>query len=164
MNGLRRSLIADLRMLAPSHVIVETNTSCYSDEYLAQRIGLIPFEQHRREETGVVAQLSVEDRDAWTSDIVSDVIPTSPSILIAHLQRGQEISLTIHFTTDTAHRHARFQRTAAVGMRPTHGGYSISFDSILGASDGKLCLEEAVESLRTRLQTARAAVLAHGTP
>lgn len=42
-NALRRILIAEVPTMAPHLVSVIENTSVLHDEFLAQRIGLIPF-------------------------------------------------------------------------------------------------------------------------
>ena len=42
-NAIRRVLVSDVETYAPSEVIIHTNTSCQPDEYIAHRIGLIPF-------------------------------------------------------------------------------------------------------------------------
>ena len=42
-NAVRRSLIGDVAMWAPCEVDVRINTSCETDEYLAHRIGMVPF-------------------------------------------------------------------------------------------------------------------------
>ncbi len=42
-NSLRRTLIAEVPTMAPHLITVYENTSVLHDEFLAQRIGLIPF-------------------------------------------------------------------------------------------------------------------------
>lgn len=42
-NALRRILIAEVPTMAPHLISVYENTSVLHDEFLAQRIGLIPF-------------------------------------------------------------------------------------------------------------------------
>jgi DNA-directed RNA polymerase II subunit RPB3 len=46
-NALRRILLSEVPTLAPHLVNIIENTSVLHDEFLAQRIGLIPFFSHR---------------------------------------------------------------------------------------------------------------------
>ena len=66
-NALRRALTADLTCIAPERVTFEVNTTCMSDEFLALRIGLIPFSQG----DGLAdATLDVNGRNAYARDLV----------------------------------------------------------------------------------------------
>ena len=42
-NAIRRTLVSDLEAWAPDVVTIEVNTSSQMDEFIAHRIGLIPF-------------------------------------------------------------------------------------------------------------------------
>ena len=42
-NAARRALISSLRSVAPDRVEIDVNTSAHTDEYIAQRLGLLPF-------------------------------------------------------------------------------------------------------------------------
>ena len=42
-NALRRALRSDVERYAPSTITIRDNTSSQTDEYIAHRIGMIPF-------------------------------------------------------------------------------------------------------------------------
>tara|TARA_B110000046_G_scaffold138747_2_gene145106 strand:+ start:1835 stop:2377 length:543 start_codon:yes stop_codon:yes gene_type:complete len=155
VNALRRALIADLEMIAPSHCVVRTNTSCQSDEYVTQRIGLIPFEQGKGWHK--TATLCVQGRPALARDILSEdggPIPVNGDALIMPLTTTQAIDLTLHFTIHTAAVHARFAKTVAVGMQTLDAvTHEISFETLF--HDEEACLAAAIASLRARLLAAR---------
>lgn len=46
-NGLRRVMLAEIPTLAIERVTVKANTSCYNDELLAHRMGLVPLLSER---------------------------------------------------------------------------------------------------------------------
>ena len=48
-NAVRRTLLSDLYMWAPKEILIRSNMSCQTDEYLAHRIGMIPSGKLARE-------------------------------------------------------------------------------------------------------------------
>ena len=168
VNAVRRALISDLKMIAPLYLEIHENTTSHTDEYLSQRIGLIPFSQNHDHSTILAdtlkARIDVSGRNVYTHDIVSDngaPVPIESDICIANLRSGQSIKLDIHFTVGTCKQHARFMRTASVGMRPAQnpGEHIISFDTLMEGDDATKCIEEALKSLRTRLEHAKTVIL-----
>ena len=160
-NALRRALVMDLRTTAPSRVRIRTNTSPWTDEFLAQRIGLIPFASQTGGEN-CVATLRVSGRDALASDLVvaskdggGDLAmsPQDGRIVIARMLRDQTLDLDVHFETSTGREHARFTRTVAVGMQERDGGMVVAFECF--GDDHASCAREAIASLRARLEAAR---------
>lgn len=167
VNAVRRTLIADLRTLAPDSIVVETNTTSLNDEYLAQRIGLVPFSQDFLDTPDGIptAKIEVDGRDVYARDIVpSDQSLGAPipgdeysDTLIAPLRSGQTLKLEVRFAVGTGREHARFVRVAAVGMRPgpAKDEHTISFDTVLPGDDARACLTEALDHLRARLERVR---------
>jgi DNA-directed RNA polymerase alpha subunit len=155
VNALRRALIADLETVAPSHCVIRTNTSCQPDEYIAHRIGLIPFEQAAGSDG--VARLNVSGRDALSADIVGVGAAPEPihkNMLIMPLGSDQEIDMTIHFARGTGALHAQYSKTVAVGMMSHENEtHELSFETIFG--DSEACMAEAIDSLEARLREAR---------
>lgn len=157
VNALRRALISDLRTVAPSHCVFRTNTSCQPDEYIAHRIGLIPFEQHKGVDK--VARMTVSGRDAFTSDFVVDGDGDGPepihgNVLIMPLGPDQKIDVTVHFAEGTGAQHAQYSKTVAVGMTMLDATtHELAFETIFG--DHMACLSEAIDSLEARLVSAR---------
>ena len=65
-NAIRRTLLSDIVTEAPCRVRVHVNTSCHTDEYIAHRIGLIPF---TRVGNGDQMTLDVSGQCVVTSDM-----------------------------------------------------------------------------------------------
>ena len=157
-NALRRALTSRLETVAPKSVTIEVNTTCMSDEFIAHRIGLIPFSQH----DGLAdATLDVRGRSAFARDLVcAGPSPVSGEIEVMRMAGAQRLALTVHFETGTGA--ARFCRVAALGMRPVGDGehgkaHELAFEP-LHAGDGARCVDEALAALEAELARARAAV------
>lgn len=168
-NALRRALTSRLETVAPKSVTIEVNTSCMSDEFIAHRIGLIPFSQH----DGLAdATLDVRGRSAFARDFVcAGPTPVSGEIEVMRMAEAQRLALTVHF--ETGNGAARFCRVAALGMRPVADGehewnghgwnghgvreHELAFEP-LHAGDGARCVDEALGALEAELARARAAV------
>lgn len=152
-NAVRRTLVHDMGMWAPHHVTIRKNTSCQTDEYLAHRIGLIPF---ARTGNGDSIELRVQGRTATTSDVVGPAFrPVQNTIEIMHLHGEQEIDLTIHFDWQQASVHARYAPCAAVGMARVDGcgRHRISFETINDTPPRDLLLS-ALDHLEKRIDKA----------
>lgn len=152
-NAVRRSLMSDVRAWAPSRITVRKNTSCQTDEFLAHRIGLIPF---RRVGNGDTMELRVEGpRVANAEDFVGpafDVVHGNIPLMVLADQR-QALDLTVHFEEQLASTHARFCKCAGVGMRRCDEGHALSFHTVDG-SEEKITLLEAIDALIHRLDSA----------
>ena len=103
-NAIRRSLLADVASLAPREVTIRRNTSGHTDEFLAHRIGLIPF---RRTGEGNELRLQMKRVDAGTQPLCASnligpgIEPVHPAIPIVVLGPDQEVDLTVHFDEQT---------------------------------------------------------------
>lgn len=155
VNAVRRSLLADLRALAPSTVLIHENTSCATDEYIAQRIAMIPFDQTLRDGAidACTLTLDVQGRDALSGDLTGQPSPISPNIRIVHLSPTQRLQIEVSFEVSYGSIHACFMRTAAVGMQPGPGSgeCTLTFDTVHG-EDGRECVLEAIHAVRRRLE------------
>ncbi len=114
-NAVRRILLTEIRTWAPCSVRMHRNTTCQTDEFLAHRIGLIPF---RRIGNGDTMTL-----DAMGPCVVYARDLTSPAFEAVHgdieimrLAAGNELKLTVEFDFKQAQDHARYAECAAVGM------------------------------------------------
>lgn len=163
-NALRRALTSRLETVAPKSVTIEVNTTCMSDEFVAHRIGLIPFSQH----DGLAdATLDVRGRSAFARDFVcAGPTPVSGEVEVMRMAGAQRLALTVHFETGTGA--ARFCRVAALGMRPVGDGecgigergvgeHELAFEP-LHAGDGARCVDEALAALEAELARARAVI------
>jgi len=98
---------------------VRCNTSCQTDEFLAHRIGLIPF---RRVGNGDSLTLHVCGVAGSTTATAGDLVgcafePVHPTIPIMLLGSGQKIDLTVYFDSQSTTKHVRYCPCAAVGMQ-----------------------------------------------
>lgn len=111
VNSVRRSIISDTMSYAPSKVDIEVNTTCQTNEYIAHRIGMIPFCQKNLNKD-VILTLHVRDRDATTSDFVG---PTTAceTVDIMRIIPGQELKLRVHFEQNCGATHSRWCPIAA---------------------------------------------------
>lgn len=152
-NAIRRSLMQSVPSFAPSEVSFEINTSCQTDEYIAHRIGLVPFRAIRQdlEDKDMVCEIDVSDRTIMSSDVVGPF--TSPfATEIMKLMEGQQVKATIKFEKSTGERHARFSPVAAVGYNDETADNNIHmrFESINGEHPVSH-LEAALQALVERL-------------
>lgn len=126
-NMLRRSL-TDVAIPATTRITVRKNTSAFSNEVLAHRIGLIPlrstFAEHRP------ATLQVQGpRIVRAKDIVADDVEiAAPDVLIVCLAEGEALDMTLHISLATGKDHARHNAAVAprcvrrhAGMQYAHG-------------------------------------------
>ena len=110
-NAIRRAVISETTSYAPAEVDIEINTSCQTNEYIAHRIGLIPFCQNGLSED-VTVTLHVKDRSATTDDIVGDA-KAHKKITIMKMMPGQELKLKVYFKKGKGSMHSRWCPIAA---------------------------------------------------
>ena len=153
-NAVRRSLTGDVPSWAPYEVVVRENSSCQTDEFLAHRIGLIPF---RRTGEGESLDLSGEGPSFLRiGDAVGPAFePVFPQIEVMQLAAGQRIDLTIHFDRKTGASHARYAPCAAVGMEKADGDgrCRLAFE-MTGAVDAREAVLAALDALEARVDDA----------
>lgn len=129
-NAIRRTLLSDLTMWAPKELLIRSNTSCQTDEYIAHRIGLIPF---KKTGEGESITLSVKTAGMVRSNRFTGHAfePIHDEIDIIVLDEGQELDVTIFFDQQKASKHSRYSPCAAVGMtKIDETRHKISFDSV----------------------------------
>lgn len=152
-NSVRRALLSDVETIAPDRVIIRKNTSCQTDEFIAHRIGLIPFKPLNLESTDAEAcTLSVKDRTAMAHDIVSNAYKAYTNMPIIKMANGQQLDLDVVFKKGTGSDHARFSHVSAVSYRINEdkGDTHLSFEVITDESP-LVHLHAALESLIKRL-------------
>ena len=122
-NAVRMSLINETTSLAACRVEFEKNTTCFNNEFLAHRIGLIPF--RRTESEGLELTLDAKGpRRVYAKDLSGvGVEPVHGGVMIACLGNAEQaLRLRVHFDEQKGKTHARYMSVSAVGMKPTHGG------------------------------------------
>lgn len=141
-NAVRRTLLSDVPSWAPFEVVFQQNTSCHTDEFLAHRIGMLPFVRVGngdeltigREGPGLVRAGAVRG---------PSFDPVHPSIEIARLGEGEVLFCKIRFDEGTPSRHARYGLACGVGMRKVAGaggGHALTFSSVDGRDPLSLLL------------------------
>jgi len=141
-NAVRRTLASELSMEAPCSVHFRTNSSPQTDEFVAHRLGLIPF---RRVGNGDTMALRAKGPCIVTAgDLTGPAFDAvHPDIRVVVLAAQQEIDATITFDTQSAATHARYGPVAGLGMEVCADGCSISFETI----DGRTCREALASAL-----------------
>tara|TARA_B110001452_G_scaffold126201_1_gene104769 strand:+ start:122 stop:679 length:558 start_codon:yes stop_codon:yes gene_type:complete len=155
-NALRRTLLSDIETEAPSQVRIETNVTCHTDEYIAHRIGLIPF---HRVGNGTVMSLHVTGPKVVTTAHFTgpafDAIYNNIELL--QLDKGHELKIEVTFDTQCAGQHARYSPCYAVGMVPSpaskQDAYIVSFGSNDQRTPDRL-LNDAFDHLKKRIDNA----------
>lgn len=155
-NAVRTSLIDDTTSLAAKEVVVKRNTSCFNNEFLAHRLGMIPFRRTESEgmELSVVAK---GPRRVYARDLVGiGVEPVYGGVMVACLGNAeQQIDLTVRFDEQRGSKHARYMSVSAVGMRPTADGrHELSFETVDPKRDARDLCRAALDRLERRVDGA----------
>lgn len=153
-NSVRRTLLSDLSAWAPKEVVVRCNKSFQTDEYLAHRIGLVPFKRVGNGDTMTLRATGPCVVDC-THFVGPAFQPVHDDIEIIHLDTGQTIDMTIVFDRQLSSKHARYCPCAAVGMTvpDTNGECAITFESC-GAESPKELMLSALDAFERRVDRA----------
>lgn len=133
---------------------VITNVTCHTDEYLAHRVGLIPF---RRVGHGSGMALRASGPCAVTTAHFTGPAfePIHTNIVILHLDAGHELNMEVTFDTQHAGRHARYSPCYAMGMIP--GAEDDTHILSFGSNDKRTpeqLLNESLDHVTTRIDNA----------
>jgi len=150
-NALRRSIIMDIEAWAPERVTFEINTSCQTDEYIAHRIGLIPF---RKIGNGTEMNINVKGRTAMVSDLVGPSFEFVNDTEIIEMIEKQELKATVHFSQKKGKVHARYKLCSGVGIQILNNDmYKLVFET-LDQQEPDDILKKAIESLHQKVDDA----------
>jgi hypothetical protein len=153
-NALRRTLLSDIITEAPGSIEMILNVTCHTDEFLAHRIGLIPF---RRVGNGNEMTLKAKGPCVVTAAqfLGPAFEPVHENIEVLKLATGHELHLKVTFDAKKASEHARYSPCFAVGMKPSskEDVHVLSFGSNDHRSPSAL-LDEAFEHLLNRVDAA----------
>ena len=126
LNAARRGLISEVPAMALSEIDFYENTSALYNEYLANRIGLIPlsWDEGIPEDARISFSLNVEaveeTKTVYSRDLVSTdskIVVFAENIPIVVMRKGQKLRLEAFALKGTAKQHARFQSAiASYGM------------------------------------------------
>ena len=139
-NALRRVIISGLPSFAVDEVSIYENNSSLYNEYVANRIGLIPltYEEGEADDARVSLTLNAEGpKIVYSSDLTSSderIKPVNEKFPIADLGENQKLRLDAYAVKGTARKHAKFQCAIA----------SYNYFPKL-KKDAKVCLNHAIE-------------------
>lgn len=153
-NAMRRVLSSDIKAWAPYEVHVRTNTSCQTDEYVAHRIGMIPF---RKIGNGDHMDLKASGSGTVFADafIGAGFEPTQSRVPVMQLGPDQSLDLTVRFDERSASQHARYAVCAAIGMRKIDDtSYAITFELNDDTRNARDVMSEALDALDVRVDKA----------
>ncbi|MFH1779954.1 MAG: hypothetical protein ABH803_02300 [Candidatus Micrarchaeota archaeon] len=140
VNALRRAIISDLPSFAISKVDVYENNTILYNEYLANRLGLIPltFEEGIADDAEITFSLNAEsieeNKTVYARELISsdDKIKVfCERIAIVKLGGKQKLRIEATATKGTAKQHSRYQNALASFelLDEKKGEYSMSIES-----------------------------------
>jgi len=137
-NALRRTMIADVPVMAIDEVVILENTSVLPDEILAHRLGLIPLrvdletyqdvflieEEEKATSLQVRLMLDIEAADGpmtvYSGHLKSEdphVVPAHHNIPLVKLERGQKVVLEAFARFGKGKEHAKWQPVSACAYK-----------------------------------------------
>lgn len=120
-NAIRRALMNDVVNLAPKSIHILKNTTCQTDEYIAHRVGLIPFHKKASVDAEELSMsLSVKGETAYSDHLVdSEHCRVAPChrIPIIKMSAEQELKFTVAFETGSGSVHSRFSHIGPVAFK-----------------------------------------------
>lgn len=151
VNAIRRALIMDIESWAADTVTFEKNSSCQTDEYIAHRIGMVPFIKVGNGET---MKIHVKGRTVSASDLKGPSFKMVRDVEIIEMNEEQEIKATVHFNYKSGAVHARYKMCAAVAMQLLNNGqYKLSFET-LNDEEPDDVLKKALSAIESKIDRA----------
>jgi len=150
-NAIRRTIITDIESWAADSVTFKKNSSCQTDEYIAHRIGLIPFVKIGNGDT---MELNVNGRTACASDMKGSNFRVVKDTEIIEMIENQEIIATIFFKKKKGSVHARYKMCSGVGLQMLQNDmYKLVFEP-LNEEDPNDVLVNAISCLNEKIDRA----------
>jgi hypothetical protein len=151
VNAIRRAIIMDIESWAADTVTFEKNSSCQTDEYIAHRIGMIPFVKVGNGET---MQIHVKGKTAHASDLTGPSFKMVKDVEIIEMNEEQELKATVHFNYKAGSVHARYKMCAAVSMQLLNNGqYKLHFET-LNDDEPDDVLKRAISAIESKIDRA----------
>lgn len=160
-NAMRRLLISSIPVYAADKVVFYENSSAFFDEYISNRIALIPLTTPANDEPGgegVMLTLDAEgpktvySRDFGSTD--ARIVPACKNIPITKLSAGQRLRVEAKARMGTSREHAKFQSCVAT-YEEKDGVFKFKVESFGNLSPRELLLkastlfeEKAQEALK----------------
>lgn len=150
-NAIRRAIIMDIEAWAPDSVHFVRNSSCQTDEYIAHRIGLIPFVKVGNGESMTI---KVKGRTVWASDLLGSSFKIVNDTEIIEMQEDQEINATVNFKYKKGSEHARYKMCSGVAIQILNNGmYKLCYETLNDEEPDKI-LEKAIFALHEKIDRA----------
>ena len=131
-----------MQNVAAKEVVIRRNTSCQPDEYIAHRLGLVPFVFH--DDAFPNVSLGVHGREATSKDFTGcDPLTCPYDIPIIKLGPGQCIDLDVAFEKGCGSEHAKYSHVDSVSYAITASGSKLSYETFAGV--------DAIDYLRRAL-------------
>lgn len=127
-NAIRRAIMENTESYAPDKVIFQRNTTCMPDEYIAHRIGMVPFQCSNTVEY-IEATIDVDGRNVTGQDIQGARVAFD-NVPIIDMLCSQQLKCRILFRKSSGKEHSRFCQAAGVGYRLDKRVYHLSFETI----------------------------------
>ena len=120
LNSFRRIMLSDIETFCIDTVVFEANNTCYPDEFLAHRLGLLPFQVNSTTDESISMKLQKSNEtdrviNVYSSDFEKKGLcrpvsfPTfEKGISICTLAPGQSISLIANLFRGTGKEHAKW--------------------------------------------------------
>ena len=164
-NAVRRTVLADVRTLAPCAVTFRLNDSVMSDKQLAHRISLVVLarEAAGADEPDLELACAAADKQTVVSASAlrapDGVRIATPNVPLVILGPGQSIDATVHTRVAGGGEHARFCPAEIVGYRPGAAGVTLTVEPT-GAMPAREVLAAALDALCARVDRCVAQVRA----
>ncbi len=150
-NILCGTLMSSVPTIAIDNVVIYSNTSVYYDEYLAHRLGLIPFKGEALESTelelnvhatgGRVLNVTSKDLKSNTS-----VVPVDDDILIGKLYPGQSLHFKAYVKCGTGEENAKWSPVSNITFKRKGDGYHFQMET-QGMMDSEQLIQKALDIL-----------------
>jgi|EP00966_Prymnesium_polylepis_P254758 DNA-directed RNA polymerase alpha subunit len=152
-NTLRCALLEDIGGWAASSVMFTTNTLCMPDEYIAHRLGMLPFAPSGAEVRSTELRLCVSDRDVSTDDLIGDFV-VSPLCKLMSLASGQTLECTVTLHLGYGRDHKKHCMVSGVGYEEVDDGKGVRFrlETIQGTIRPMDHLIHVCDSLRAHIK------------
>lgn len=159
LNALRRTIVSELPCFAVDEVSFFENTSPLFNEYIANRVGLVPltYEEGVSDDAKIAFELNAEATDGERIVYSRELVSTDPVIKVfceriplVKLGKGQKLRLEATAVKGTAKQHAKFQSAlASYGMLPD---FKVSQKCNKCGACIKACPQKIIEESKGRLR------------
>lgn len=147
-NTFRRIILEEIPTYAIHTIEVYRNTSCFSTEYLAHRLGFVPFIQAPCQGTPSF-ELRVGPcrgiHDVLSKDLHGTLTPAIDRLLICRLTEGQELHLKAYAEKGVGREHVKWYPVSMVSYKPRDGYFDFCMETT-GALPYQDILTQAVQS------------------